>query len=80
MKCCVPTIIAFSSVLSTSIAYTDAMKLKYGLVPFLEIYYYDPEQEDFFENNGIPVTQAHFTGSNINIDHGGLATGQIIIR
>jgi hypothetical protein len=79
MICCPPVIVPFSNALTTVIPYTADMQTKYGTTPRVDVFVYDAVTETYIENNGVPVVQVKFDGVNINIDNGGLATGQVKI-
>lgn len=78
MACCPSTIVFFSDVLTTLIAYPDTLKAVYGAKPRVDVYYFDTDAGEFYTLNDFPGSQVIFDGS-IKIDHGGLASGYVKI-
>lgn len=79
MNCCEPTKIEFVNVESTTIAYDAVMQEKYGSKPNVIIYYLDPSTNQFVLSD-FPLQETKIVGGNIIIDHGGPATGIVVIR
>lgn len=78
MSCCVPTIYTFSNVTSSTIGYANtALSQAYGTHPRVQVMYYDPEAEEFYIAPWF--TRVAYSGGQITVTHGGLATGIISI-
>lgn len=78
MSCCNPTIIPFFNTPTTTVAYGPAMQSQYGQAPNVTVSYWDGTQ---FVAAGI-MTQVKFDTfpvTQIDIDHGGIASGLIKI-
>jgi hypothetical protein len=80
MTCCPANIITFAGVAFSSIPYSDTMKAQYGADPQVVVYYYDEATGGFYSTNGLPGTEIKFTGSTIEIDHGGIQSGYLKIN
>ena len=79
MACCPYDIISFADKLTTSIAYPDTLKAIFGQKPRVSVYYWDADVGEFYTLNDFPTSSVIFTGSSIEIDHGGLASGYVKI-
>ncbi len=79
MACCPSSLTFFADALTTVILYPEAFKMLYGAKPRVNVYYYDIITHDFYTLNDFPGSQVIFNGSEIEIDHGGLASGYVKI-
>lgn len=79
MPCCPSSITFFADVETTTIPYPDLFKTEFGLKPRVDVYYFDEELGEFYNTNGVPSSEVKFDGSNININHGGPASGYVKI-
>lgn len=77
--CCDPVKVNFFNASSTSIVYDETMVKKFGAEPSVIVYYYDSVTGEFYLSE-FPFTQMKFDGTNIDIDHGGPATGIVVIH
>lgn len=79
MACCKPLIQFFSDVLTSTVAYPATLRAALGSSPRVDVWYFDTLLNEYYTDNGTPGsgTQVKFDGANINIDHGGLASGYI---
>lgn len=77
-RCCVPTQVQFNNATSTSIIYNAAMLDRYGPIPRLFTYYFDPATGEFLLSNFFTVNK-FINGNQIVVDHGGPQTGIIVV-
>lgn len=75
---CEPTIISFVNQSTLSVPYTAFLKDKYGDVPVVQTWIYDPN--GVLTNMGIVETFNTYPPTVINFDFGGPATGIIILK
>lgn len=76
MACCIPIIVAFAGVAFTNVTFGA----QYGEVPKVTIYYLDGESGTFYSINGVPGVNMKVVGNTLEIDHGGINTGQIRVE
>lgn len=76
-NCCVPTEFIFSNASSTTIAYDDVLRAKYGSKPRVNVYYFDPVTNELYLSPFFTVVK--FISNNIIVDHGGPNSGIISI-
>ena len=76
-KCCIPTRVQFVNASTTTIAYPQSLRDKYGPQPRVYVYYRDPATNELYLSPFFTVM--HFTGTSINIDHGGPNTGIVVV-
>jgi hypothetical protein len=76
-QCCPPTEFSFSNATSTTIAYDEAMRAKYGTKPRVNVYYYDTVSGELYLSPFFTVVK--FISNNIIVDHGGPNSGIISV-
>jgi hypothetical protein len=79
MSCCNPITIPFFNKTTSTVSYGPALQLQFGSAPNVTVTYWDGTQ---YVAAGI-MTQIKLVGypvTQIEIDHGGMATGLIKIR
>lgn len=76
--CCIATVVQFANVSQTVINYTQTMRDKYAFPPKVYVYYFDPSTLEYVLSV-LPLTSMRWTGNALTIDHGGLASGRIVI-
>lgn len=79
MPCCAPFIQMFVDVATTTILYSSTMSAAFGVQPRVDIYYFDPDLNEYYTDNGTPGsgTAVKFDGASVFIDHGGPASGYV---
>lgn len=74
---CAPTYVSFINQSTMAIPYTAAMTAKYGVVPNVKAWIYNPDGE--LQNISVVVTFDAYPVTMVNVDLGGPATGVIKI-
>lgn len=77
--CCPTSQIPFSNAATSTVEYSIAMQQQYGATPKVQVWYFDPETGEFYLSNSF-FTRVAFEDNQIRIDHGGPASGYIVIR
>lgn len=71
MSCCASLIVTFGLVASTSIPYGESEVAQYGQKPNVQVYYSQDGQFVLSED----MSAVTFTGTSIEVDHGGINSG-----
>lgn len=79
MICCVPYLVAFVNALTTTIPYPAGLKTIYGSYPHIQVLYYDADAGEYVVATPLEESRVAFTGSSIEISHGGVQSGIIKI-
>lgn len=78
MPCCPNIPIQFVDEASTTIAYTPIMQAQFGPTPRVYAWYLDAETGEFLQSSWFTLMKV--TDGSIVVDHGGPATGFLVIR
>ena len=76
--CCTPTVIPFANVSQSVVNYTQDMRDKYSFPPKVFVWYFDINTGEYVLSV-LPFTSMRWNGSVLTVDHGGPASGRLII-
>lgn len=77
MPCCSQSVFPFSNAETSTIEYGPALHAAHGSIPKVFVLYRDPDTGEFLVAPW--YTRIEFSGGQVRVDHGGVATGQVVI-
>jgi len=77
MACCTPATFSFTNAASSTIDYGPGLLAQYGSQPRVFVLYRDADTGEYVVASWF--TRIEFTGSAVEVDHGGPQSGLVVI-